>query len=219
MLHPRILAVLAPAFLVPFALPSSAAADGAGGPAWAAFVGLVAGANDVVETLVTHETVGTRSADVTYKISFRKPTDARCEIVAGPGKGGVSVWRGGDKVTAQSGDSYIPISVIMDRTDPLVTDVIGTPCGAAALPIMAQTWPVGGTLLESAGTAFDGVDTDLVTFTPHGPAPVTKEELYLSKTTHLPVVTKGYRGDQLVETTLYKGIVINGGVSGGAFSL
>ena len=215
--RPVVAAATTPLLLA--ALASAAPADGATGPAWNAFVNAVSAAGDTVETVVSNQTKGTASAKVTYKISFRKPNYARCEIVDGPGKGGISVWRGGTTVEASAGGSAP--AVTFARTNPVVTDLLGNPCGATALPLIVQYWPANGTLAESAGPAVAGVETDRITFTPRAPATngVTKEELLLSKATHLPVASKGYRGDQIIESSTIEAIATNVSLPDSTFQL
>ena len=216
----RIVPGLATTPLAFVAFASAALAQSTIGPAWTAFANAVAQSGDTVETVASDQTKGKTSAKVTYKISFRKPNYARCEIVDGAGKGGVSVWRGGATVEARAGDGSAT-TVTFARTDPAVTDLLGNPCGATALPLIAQGWPATGTLAESAGPTVGGVQTSLVTFAPRVPAAngITKEEVLLSKATHLPVASKGYRGDEVVESSTIEAIVTNATLPDSTFRL
>ncbi len=191
------------------------------GPNWAAFVTLVNAAVDETETIATHEVRGNLVSDDTYKITARRPTLARCEGIAGPTKGGVVVWTGGEKVKAHPGGVLSHVVVIASRHDRRATDLLGYGCGETTLASVVSIWSTYGQVVESPGTPVDGVATAMVVWTPPAgfPLGITREELYLSTVTHLPVMTKGYIGTKLVENSRFSSVALNVNVPDSAFDV
>ncbi len=208
----------APALPLATADPMAAARIG---PNWAAFVGLVNAEVDETEMIVTHEVRGNLVSDDTYKITARRPMSTRCEALAGPNKGGVVVWIGGEKVKAHPGGVLSHVVVIANRHDRRATDLVGYGCGETTLTNIVAYWTAHGTIVESPGTPVDGVATAMIAWTPQADFPLglTREELYLSTVTHLPVMTKGYIGTMLVENSKFTSIALNANVPDSAFDV
>jgi hypothetical protein len=188
--------------LAPDAALTQAAAVGT---EWAAFAKIAESFTDVTAVLKNHETAPGKTFTSTLKISYKKPNYARCEITDGDGKGGAVVWRGGTKVKAHEGGEHSAIVVVLPRHSPRVTDYLGYGCGDTVPNQMVNYTEAHGKLVETAGPTVDGEATDLVTWTiaPGDFIKQTKEEFYISKTSHLPVMTKGYKGDVNNEETHY----------------
>jgi hypothetical protein len=186
--------------------PSDAlVAAAAVGPEWNAYAKIVETANTFIETLHSHQVKGDVQFTKTFKITSRKPTFARCDIVDGDGAGSVAVWRGGTKVQAHEGGEHSSIIVVLPRHNKRVVDLMGYGCGDTTPDNVVGYATHNGKLSEAAGPTIGGNPTDDVTWivNPGDQIYVTKEDFYIDKTTHLIVASKGYHGDTLVEDTTW----------------
>ncbi|MDP9017588.1 MAG: hypothetical protein M3N19_04645, partial [Candidatus Eremiobacteraeota bacterium] len=59
--------------------------------------------NDYTVVLKAHEISGGNTQDRVYNYFFRKPHQAKTDIVDGDGRGGGGVWNGGDQVSGHQG--------------------------------------------------------------------------------------------------------------------
>jgi len=201
--------------------PSDAlVAAAAVGPEWSAFAKIVEGANDFITTQASHETKGDEKFTKTFKITSRKPNYARCDIIAGDGEGSVAVFRGGTKVQAHEGGEHSAIIVVLPHHNKRVTDLMGYGCGDTTPDNVVGYTTHNGKLSEAPGPTIDGQATDDVTWivNPGDQIYVTKEDFYISKTSHLIIASKGYHGDELVEETTWN-ITVNPGVKFSAFDI
>jgi outer membrane lipoprotein-sorting protein len=192
-------------------------------PAWNAFKKANESVKDYTETLVAHEVNGTRVEDRTYHFAFAKPSSARSTIVSGPGRGGEAVWNGGDHVRGHQGGFLSGIKLTLSITDGRTTDLRGKTITAAFYPtIIAAFEGDGGKMSEEPGPVVDGMPTDAVILVPNDPAKhrgLTKDEMILSRATHLPVEHLGYIGTQLVEDERFTDIKINPDLPAGTFEM
>jgi hypothetical protein len=190
------------------------------GAEWLAFAKIVEGANDFITTQASHETKGEAKFTKTFKITSRKPNFARCDIVAGDGLGSVAVYRGGTKVQAHEGGEHSAIIVVLPHHNKRVTDLMGYGCGDTTPDNVVGYTTHNGKLSEAAGPTIDGQATDDVTWivNPGDQIYVTKEDFFISKTSHLIIASKGYHGDDLVEETTWN-ITVNPGVKFSTFDI
>jgi len=201
--------------------PSDAlVAAAAVGPEWSAYAKIVEGANDFIEVIHSKQEREGLKFDKTFKISSRKPTFARCEIISGDGKGGTVVWRGGTKIQAHSGDEHSAIIVVLPRHNKRVIDLMGYGCGDTTPDNVVGYTTHNGKLSEAAGPTIDGQATDDVTWVvnPGDQVWVNKEDFFISKTTHLIIASKGYHADQLVEDSTWQ-ITVNPGLKYSTFDI
>jgi outer membrane lipoprotein-sorting protein len=187
-----LLALTAPAG----ALPGKSVLDAAN----AAFAGI----NDYRMTIAVHEVAGDRIEDRTYAILFKKPALERVDIVAGPGKGGGIVWLGGDKVKGHRGGLLSGIHLTLDIHNSQVATLRGDSVNSGTIPAMLAVFTtIKGAVSEATGPQIDGAGTSTVTLDVADPAAyngVTREVLYLSSITNLPVRRERFAGTQLVKS-------------------
>ncbi len=204
-------------------VPSAAALEAASkvGPAWSAFSLVANSFTDVVEKVLSHELRGKVVADATYRIVYRKPASARCETLAGVAKGRIVVWRGGERIKARANPKPGGAVATLNRSDPRATDTLGYGCGQNTPDAIATYWASHGSLTETSGPHFGNVGTDLITWTPEAtfPIPIDREELILSKATHLPIETKAYKAGKLVEDSKFVSIKLDANVPNSAFDI
>jgi len=201
--------------------PSDAiVAAAAVGPEWGAFAKIVETADDFISTIQSKENVEGKEASGTIKLTSRKPTYARCEIVAGEGVGGVAIWRGGNKVQAHEGGEHKDIIVVLPQHNKHVTDLLGFGCGDTTPDRIVGYTTHNGKLTEAAGPTINGEATDDVTWIPNAGDMVklTKTDFFISKVSHLLVASKSYVGDALVADAQWT-IQVNPGVPFSTFDI
>jgi len=206
----RFIAGFAALVLVASAIPAQA------GPMLDDAVVALSHVEDYTDTLTVHETSGTNSDDHTYNYAFKKPNLVKLDVTSGSNKGGGIVWTGGDKVSGHRGGFLSGIHLKLDLHDKQVVslrgDSIDTGTFAAMLDRMKT---IKGELTEAAGPALAGVATDAVSLRVADPTAnkgVTREVLYLSKTTHLPLRREQYVGDAVVKTETVSNLKTNVGL-------
>ena len=159
---------------------------------------------DYRSTIVVHETNGKNVEDRTYDVMFKKPSMERVDVVAGPGRGGGIVWLGGDKVKGHKGGFLSGIHLTLDLRNSQVTTLRGDSVDTATIPAMlADFSKVKGDVSEAAGPAIDGAESVAVTLDVADPASyngVSREVLYLSTETHLPLRRERFSGTTLVKS-------------------
>jgi hypothetical protein len=175
------------------------------GPEWSSYAKIVEGADTFIELIHSKQNKGELKFDKTFKITSRKPNYARCDIVSGDGAGSVAVWRGGTKVQAHEGGEHSAIIVVLPRHNKRVIDLMGYGCGDTTPDNTVGYTTHNGKLTEAAGPTIGGEATDDVTWivNPGDQVYVTKEDFFISKSSHLIVASKGYHGDALVEDSTW----------------
>jgi len=214
----RLAAVITASLVVAFDAPAGAVSGaGALNQATAAF----AKVDDYRMTIAVHETAGERTEDRTYSVLFKKPSLERIDIVAGPGKGGGIVWLGGDKVKGHRGGLLSGIHLTFDLHNSQVSTLRGDAVDTATIPAMLGDFTsVKGTVSEAPGPQIDGADSVAVTLDVGDPAVdngVTREVLYLSDATHLPVRRERFAGTQLVKSENVTDVKTNVGLTSSDF--
>ena len=192
-------------------------ADNMGTPAFDAFVKTFADVKDYQLQIVTHETTddGKSVQDRTYAYRWGRPSFARIEVLAGPGKGGVASWSGGDKIHGHQGGILSMIHITSDINDARAVSLRGDNLEVTSYPWEIkhfETQP--GTLSEAEGPAVDGQATTAVTLEvtdPKANKNVSKDVLLIGKDRHLPLRREQYVGATLVKTETYKSIKLNNG--------
>ena len=182
-----------------FSAASAQAATGSGldqfAKAWSAVQGYNA-------TIQLYEVKGGNSEHATFAYSFAKPKTVTMHVNAGPNSGATVKWTGGSTVYAsKSGMLGITMGKTVNLNDPLVTSLRGYTVSDLCLAgILAHAKQTAGTL-SSGMTTLNGNPVTAVTLTVANPAQdngMTREVLYLSQSTQLPVRVDGFVGNQLV---------------------
>jgi len=190
----------AAAVLVASALPHPAVAADALAQALDAYSKVT----DYTATIIDHEVKGTDVQDRTYRYAFLKPSYVKLDIIAGPGRGGGAVWTGGDQVSGHRGGFLSGIHMKVSVHDPQATSLRGDTIDTGTITSMLDQFKnPKGTVTESDDKTVDGILTDELSLKVADPAAmngVTRVDLYLSHTTHLPVRREHYAGDQLVKS-------------------
>jgi outer membrane lipoprotein-sorting protein len=196
----RLRALTVAALLVAGAPAGAASGKSALDAANAAF----ANVSDYRMTIAVHEIAGNNVQDRTYSILFKKPALERVDIVAGAGRGGGIVWLGGDKVKGHRGGLLSGIHLTLDIHDGQVSTLRGDTVSSGTIPAMLAVFDtVKGTVSEAPGPEIDGAGSSAVTLDVADPATyngVSREVLYLSTVSNLPVRRERYAGTQLVKS-------------------
>ena len=207
---PRILVILLAVLAIIPSLPASASPLSDFADAWAKI-------NDYSCHVKVHEIDGSKSEDRVYAYAFKKPHMARTDIIEGPGKGGGAVWLGGDKVKGHQGGFLSGIHLTVDIKDKRATslrgDTIDTGTFGAILDAFKTT---KGELSEGPGPAIEGTATEAITLKVASPAAnnnVSRDQLFISKSTHLPVRRVRYEGDKIVKDETFSNLKLNPGLS------
>lgn len=164
-------------------------------PAVSAFADAWAKVPSYTCTIRVHETKGAQVQDRTYRYAFLKPHFAKIDIVAGPGRGGGAVWKGGTTIVGHRGGAISFIRLTRPLNDPEAADLRGHTMDQASFQAMLDALRDAPSLTEATpSAAYDAVEV------PYKDADgATRRELQLSKTTHLPVRRLTYAGDAVVE--------------------
>ena len=172
-------------------------------------------------SIVAHETLGTQTQDRRYDFWFKKPSLAKIEITSGPGRGSGSVWHGGDSVLGHQGGLLRGIKMNVSINDSRAVSLRGDNIRAGIFGDMLATYQSNiGTVSEAPGETIDGAATDMVTLKIASPAAnknVSRDVLYLSKTTHLPMRRMRYEGDKLVKQEDFVDLKVNPGLKDSDF--
>jgi outer membrane lipoprotein-sorting protein len=177
-----------------------------------------AGIKDYQFQIVAHETSddGKHVEDRVYLFRWRRPTDAQIMVLQGRDKGGAATWHGGDTVSGHHGGFLSGIHLTKSIHDRDTTSLRGDTLIADAYDNEIKHFlETPGALAESAGPAIDGQATTAIALTvadPKSNANVSKDVLYLSNSSHLPLGRDQYVGPTLVKTERFKEIKTNIGL-------
>jgi hypothetical protein len=190
----RLLAVLA------FAAASTAgAAAQTQPPALAAAAAAYAKIAGYRTTAHVYQVQGTDAQNNVYEYAFTKPSTIAVTIASGPNAGNSVTWTGGTSLRANGGRT-------IDLTDPMVLSLRGVTIVQLSFgAILQHAQETAGTLTSAAAT-LSGTTVNLVNLdvaNPRGDAGLTREVLYLSQATNLPVRLDGFVGTQLVQTVSF----------------
>jgi outer membrane lipoprotein-sorting protein len=203
------------AFMLALAMPATAADSPV-----AAFAGAWAALDDYTATITTHETNGTSVQDRIYHYAYKKPSYAKIDIVSGPGRGGGAVWTGGDHVRGHQGGFLSGIKMSIPITDGRATSLRGDTMDRASFQSVADDLKSGRVDPIPVEATVDGVLADAVTIgvTPAAPGGVSREVVYLSRVTHLPVRRDGYAGETLVKREDFSDVKVDPGLTAADFN-
>lgn len=213
---------------LPFALAtalvlvaSQSGARAANTPAIAAFDDAFSKVNDYTVTLTAHEVSNGDTQDRVYHYWFKKPTDAKIEVVSGPGRGSGAVWTGGDKVSGHQGGLLSHFHLKVGLHDGRAVSLRGYTIPDGLFPNeVAKYGQLKGDLSEKAGPTINGEPTDAVELKVANPSDnggVTRMIMYFSKSTHMPVRQTRYEGDQVVADENWTEFKSNVGLTDGDF--
>jgi len=166
-------------------------------------------------SIKVHETSGGHVQDRVYEYAFKKPHSARIAVVEGPGKGSGATWHGGTTVVGHQGGILSMIHLNVDIHDGRATSLRGDTIDSASFGAILDTYAGKGEVSESAGPVLDDVPTDIVTLNvsdPQNDHGITRDELWISRTTHLPVHRLRYEGALLVKDERFYDIRTNTGL-------
>ena len=159
---------------------------------------------DYSMTIDVHEISGSNVQDRTYHVLFKKPLFERVDVIAGSGRGAGVVWLGGDKVKGHKGGFLSGLRLTMDLHNSQVVTLRGDGIETATIPSMLDDFTrIKGTVSQAPGPAIDGSDTVAVALDVADPASnnsVSREVLYLSTATHLPLRRERFAGATLVKS-------------------
>jgi hypothetical protein len=148
---------------------------------------------------------------------------AKAEIVSGPGSGGVAVWHGGDTVRGHQGGFLRFITLNVNVHDARATSLRGDTIDSASFESQLEhVRATKGKLDEAQGPTIEGGVTDVLTLAAADPAAnrnVTREVLYVSRATHLPVKRELFEGNIVVKTQIFSALRINPGLQAKDFTL
>lgn len=165
----------------------------------AAFSSAVASMNGYQTSIHLFETKGSQSENAQFDYTFAKPSTISMGVVMGPKAGSNVRYSSGSSVSAGRGMFRKNVSL----KDSLVTSLRGYTVVDLSFPAIlehARTTP-GTTDVSTVtlGTApVDAVTLNVAT--PSSDDGMTREVLYLSQTTHLPVRIDGFTGTALVRS-------------------
>ncbi len=167
-------------------------------PAATAFMDAYAKVDGYQATVTTHEIEGKDSQDRTYRYTYLKPHFARADVLSGPGKGGGAVWRGGDTLKGHMGGFLSGIKQTINIHDGRAVSLRGDTIEHGSLDsIVADLKSPDQS--ESTST-INGTPVDVITIAYPTPVnDVTKEQIFFSKTTHLPVRRIQYGGTTILK--------------------
>ena len=169
-------------------------------------------------SIVVHETKGSDVQNRKYDFWFKKPTLAHIEITSGPGRGSGSVWHGGDTVLGHQGGVLRGIKMTVSIHDPRAVDLRGDTMDTASFAYILTVFQKG-TVSEAPAQTINGAATDVLVRTadPSSENGVTKDVVYLSKATHLPVRRVRYAGDAIVKQEDFTDVKLNPGLKDSDF--
>jgi outer membrane lipoprotein-sorting protein len=202
----------AAAVLVASALPHPAVASDALAQALDAY----AKVTDYAADIVVHEVKGSEVHDNTYHYSYLKPNYVKLDVLSGPGRGSGAVWTGGDQVSGHKGGLLSGFHMKVGLHDAQAESLRGDSIDTGTIGAMLEQFKdPKGTVTETADKTVDGTLTtelSLKTADPASLGGVTRIDLYLSNTTHMPVRRERYVGDQLVKSEQVTNQKINTGL-------
>lgn len=162
-------------------------------------------------TLVMHETQGVHVQDRTYAYTFGKPSNATITITAGPGRGGKVAWAGGNTVTGSPPGLLSGIKLRLPLHDARVTSLRGDTVEMASFGWLLDHFrSTRGATTQTTGPTVNGVLTSEVAVAVAAPASddgITREVLFLSRATKLPLELDRYIGASIVKHVQYMNVV------------
>jgi outer membrane lipoprotein-sorting protein len=207
-------------FISAFSVMSAAAS--AQSDALAAFGTAVDALRDYTVTITVHEMSEGWTQDRVVQYWYKKPTTAKVNVLRGSSRGSVAVWNGGDTVRGRQGGLLRMIALTVGLHDSRATSLRGDTIDSAYFGAELKHFKTTkGEIAQTEGGTLNGI-VDIVTLRVADPAAnrgVTKEVLYLSHETHLPVQRERFEGDASVKTEIFSDLQINPGLTDKDFVL
>jgi outer membrane lipoprotein-sorting protein len=192
-------------------------------PALAAFAKAIDSLQDYTVIIETHEVQGQRVEDRVQQFWFKKPMLAKVVVTSGPGRGGAAVWHGGSTLRGHQGGFLSFVKMTIDIHDPRAESLRGDTIATAYFgDKLTHFETTNGQLSEAPGPVIDGAQTDAVTLDVADPSAnhdVTREVLYLSRATHLPVKADRFEGKALVKSETFSDLQLNVGLTDADFEM
>ncbi len=154
-------------------------------------------------TAHVYQVKGTQTQNSVYDYTFAKPTSISMNIVSGANSGASVTWNGG--TTVRAGKGMFTKSV--DLTDPMVSSLRGMTIVQLSFGSILQHAAETAGALTASTTTLGGATVNLVNLdvaNPQGDNGLTREVLYLSQATNLPVRVDGFIGTTLVQTVSFE---------------
>ena len=163
--------------------------------AWAAITSYTA-------TVTVFEQKDTQVQNLVFDYMFRKPATVTVHVVAGPNAGAILDWNGGTTVVASRGRGLLGLfKKTYSLHDPQVTTIRGSSIDQLSFGAILVDAQQAGVRSEAPPDVIDGVASDAVELVPTASsfdAGVSREIVYLSTITHLPMRVLGFDGSTLV---------------------
>jgi len=180
--------------------------------------------HDYSVTIEGHEVLGDRTSDNEFHYAFRKPHEARLDVITGNKSGSTILWDGGDRVTAYRRRlSFFKMhgsAHAVDLTSLRGNGVLNPDEGDVIACLDAHR----DRIAERDGPTVEGEGTDELAFSnaniscPDDPATdkdVTLDVIDVSKRTGLVVMRKRYIGNEVVERWQLKDFKVDSGLTDG----
>jgi outer membrane lipoprotein-sorting protein len=139
-----------------------------------------------------YQVQGTASQNSVFDYTFAKPSSISMTVVSGQNQGTTVKWTGG--------------------TDTLVSSLRGVTIAQLSFgSILKHAAEIAGTQ-QSSTTTLSGATVNVINLNvanPQGDAGLTREALYLSQSSNLPVRVDGFVGSDLVQTVTFEDTVTN----------
>jgi hypothetical protein len=177
---------------------------------------------DYTVNVEAHEVIDGRAFTDVLRYAYRRPDRARLEITSGAQRGSVVIWNGDDRATAyRRGLSFLKLRFgVKDRR---VTSARGNGILTPNFDTIIRCFEAHPqSISESPGPAIDGDATTAITLTRDGFAcpedstldhDLTRDVLYVSNRTHLPLLRERYAGSARVEAWKLTNLKINSGLT------
>lgn len=186
-------------------------------PAISAFDDAFGRVHDYTMTVTAHEVRGSDVQDRVYHYWFMKPHFAKIEVVSGAGAGSGGVWAGGDRVSGHQGGFLSHFHLKVGLHDGRATSLRGYTIPDGLLQNEVDKYrEIKGDLSQRSGPVIAGSPTDMVELRPANPSAVdglTRMDIFLSKTTHMPLRQLRYQGDEMVAEDSFSELKLNVGLS------
>jgi hypothetical protein len=144
-------------------------------------------------------------------------------VISGPGRGGVAVWHGGATLRGHQGGFFGFVKMTLDIHDARAESLRGDTIASAYFGYhLTHFETTKGALSEAPGPEIDGDTTDAVTLDiadPGADHDVSREVMYLSRTTHMPLEIDRFEGALLVKTDIFSRFEPNIGLTDADFEV
>lgn len=186
--------------------------------------------SDMQVVIVAHEFDGKTRQDRLMRYAYLRPSHAKIELLDGPFKGMVAVWKGGETVVAYRRGFLSGIRKTFGLHDKLVTSLRGNGVTTPEFGPALQCFQAHAAQLQQLpGPTLDGQETVMLviedknglhcpTDSPLDAGTVTKDVIMVNRATHLPMRRIRYAGDTQVEEWILNDLRINSGLSPQDFS-